>query len=73
MTEQGPADQTEGKERQVQAVETRMLSWVATTSLGKTGWQGKVVELLFMCESSYTVLSTVQGQIGAGCEFVGEN
>lgn len=50
-----------------------MWSWMAMSFSGKTGQQGKVVELLFMCESSYTVLSTVQGQIGAGCEFVGEN
>jgi len=46
MDRQGSADQTEGKERQVQAVETRMLSWVATTSLGKTGWRSEVVESL---------------------------
>ena len=30
---------------------TGMLSWMAMSSSGKTGWQGEVVELLYLCES----------------------
>ena len=48
-----------------------MWSWVAMSLSGKTGQQGKVVELLFMCESSYTVLSTAQGWMRSGLRVCG--
>lgn len=41
-------------------------------SLGKSGQQGKVMELLFMRDSNYNVLSTVQGWMRSGLRVKGQ-